>query len=511
VSTLVDTPPVDLPAADLPAAEAPRQATAPVAVPASEQTGEAGYRWRWLAYSAVVTSSVMDLLDSTVMGVAGPQIQSSLGGSYSSLQWMAAGYTMALAVLLLAGGRLGDLLGRKRAMLIGLGGFTLASLICALAVSPEMLIGSRVIQGAFAAIMLPQGFGIARDLFSPKEIAKAFGLFGPIMGLSAVLGPIVGGGLLDADLFGTGWRGIFLVNVPIGIAAFVIIARFLPSVEPADQKTTLDVTGLVLAGAGLFTLIYPLVQGRELGWPTWMQAMMVCSVPLFGLFGWQQARRKRSGSTPLVELGLFRNRAYVSGVVFAIVFFAALAGTFVLGIFLQIGIGFSPIHASLTMTPWAAGAIFGSAVSGMTMQRFGRRLLHTGLVLMGAGLAGLCLVIDNSGAAVSHWDLLVPNLVGGFGMGMIFVPLFDIILAGVSDREVGSATGLLGSLEQLGLALGVAVIGTIFFEQLSGGQEHRLAAVSGVQYATWATVGLIVLAFAVGFLLPRKARESVGH
>lgn len=489
MSTLVDTAPVDLPAA-----------------PSVTNS----YRWRWLAYSAVVASSVMDLLDSTVMGVAAPAIQGDLGGSYSSLQWMAAGYTMALAVLLLAGGRLGDLLGRKRAMLIGLGGFTVASLICALAFSPEMLIGSRVVQGAFAAIMLPQGFGIARDLFSPKEIAKAFGLFGPIMGLSAVLGPIVGGSLLDADPFGTGWRAIFLVNVPIGIVSFAIVARFLPAVKPADQSTTLDVTGLVLAGTGLFTLIYPLVQGRELGWPIWLQAMLACSVPVLGLFGWQQARRKRAGNTPLVELGLFRNRAYVSGVVFAIVFFAALAGTFVLGIFLQVGLGYSPIHASLTMAPWAAGAIFGSAVSGMTMQKFGRKLLHVGLVLMGVGLAGLCLVIDYAGASVNHWDLLGPNFVGGFGMGMIFVPLFDIVLAGVSDREVGSATGLLGSLEQFGIALGVAVIGTIFFEELASG-EHQLGAVSGVQQATWATVGLVALAFVVGFLLPRKARESAGH
>ena len=189
----------------------------------------AAARKRWLAFSAVITASVMDLLDSTVMNVAAPAIRADLGGSYASLQWMAAEYTMALAVLLLVGGRLGDLVGRKRALLIGVAGFTVTSFLCGLAVSSEMLIAARVAQGAFAAIMLPQGFGLARDLFEPGERAKAFGFFGPVMGLSAVIGPIVGGTLLDADLLGTGWRAIFLVNIPVGIFTFAVAAKYLPN------------------------------------------------------------------------------------------------------------------------------------------------------------------------------------------------------------------------------------------------------------------------------------------
>ncbi len=486
-----------------------------IEAPAVTQT-EKRYRWRWLAYSAVLTSTVMDLLDSTVMGVAAPAIQRDLGGSSATMQWMAAGYTMALAVLLLVGGRLGDLVGRKRALLIGVGGFTIASALCALAVSPEMLIGSRVLQGTFAAVMLPQGFGIARDLFTQSEMAKAWGVFGPIMGLSAVLGPIVGGTLLDADLFGTGWRSIFLVNLPLGVAAFVIALRFLPRSPRAEQTVTLDVPGLVLAGSGVFTLVFPLVQGRELGWPTWLTSMLACSVPLLGVFGWYQARRKRAGRSTLVEPSVFRNRSYVSGVVFAVVFFGAMAGTFVLGMFLQLGLGFSPIHASLTMAPWAFGAMVGSGVGGALMQKLGRKLLHIGLALMATGLIGMYVVLVNAAAGVTHWDLVVPNLVGGAGMGMIFVPLFDIILGGVADHEVGSASGLLGSFEQLGIALGVAVIGTVFFGMMEspstpGPDAHQLAALDGVQVSLLATVGLIAVAFVVGFLLPQKARESAGH
>lgn len=483
------------------------ETTAPV-----QPVARPAYRWRWLAYSAVLTATVMDLLDSTVMGIAAPAIRADLGGGTASMQWMAAGYTMALAVLLLVGGRLGDLYGRKRVLMVGVAGFTLTSLACALAVSPGMLVGSRVAQGAFAAVMLPQGFGIARDLFSKDEMAKAWGVFGPIMGLSAVIGPIVGGSLLDADLFGTGWRAIFLVNLPIGAYVLIVAGRFLPAVPPTDRSATLDVPGLLLAGAGLFALVYPLVQGRELGWPIWLQGLLGSSLPLLGVFGWYQARRRRSGRSTLIETSVFRSRSYVSGVLFAVIFFAAMAGTFVLGIFLQLGLGFSAIHASLTMAPWAVGAMVGSAFGGIMMARLGRRILHLGVALMAAGLGLMVAVFSVAGAGVSHWDLVAPNLIGGAGMGMVFVPLFDIILGGVRDHEVGSASGMLGSFEQLGIALGIAVIGSVFFGRLeSGATDHRLAAVDGVQVATLATVSLLVVGFAVGFLLPRKAREGGGH
>ncbi|TCN44225.1 EmrB/QacA subfamily drug resistance transporter [Kribbella orskensis] len=470
-------------------------------------------RKRWLAFSAVITASVMDLLDSTVMNVAAPAIRADLGGSYASLQWMAAGYTMALAVLLLVGGRLGDLVGRKQALLIGVGGFTVISFLCGLAVSSEALIAARVAQGVFAAIMLPQGFGLARDLFEPDERAKAFGFFGPVMGLSAVVGPVVGGTLLDADLLGIGWRAIFLVNIPVGIFTFVVAAKYLPNTQPTGRRISLDIPGLLIAGAGLVALVYPLVQGHEIGWPLWSKALLVASVPVLAGFGVYQSRRQRSGATPLIEPGLLRSRSYLSGVLFAVVFFGAMAGTFVLGMFLQVGLGYTPIHASLAMAPWAFGALIGSAVSGIAMQKYGRKLLHIGLALMAIGLLGLYGVLALTGLNVGHWDLVVPNLIGGAGMGMVFVPLFDIILSGVRDEEVGSATGMLGSLEQVGIALGIAVIGTIFMGKVAHAAPatRALAALDGTQAALLATVGGILLAFAVGFLLPKTARAGAEH
>ena len=476
------------------------QVEAPAAAPAR-------YRWRWLAYSAVLAATVMDLLDSTVVGVAAPAIQADLGGTYASLQWMGAGYTMALAVLLLIGGRLGDMFGRKRMLLVGIAGFVVTSLVCAVAQTPETLILFRVLQGAFSAVMIPQGFGLIRDLFPPSEMAKAWGVFGPIMGLSAMLGPIIGGGLVDL----AGWRSIFLINLPVGAFAFIIAAKFLPKASPTATSKRLDVGGVLLAAAGTFMLIYPLVQGRELGWPAWTVGMLLAAVAVLAGFGVHQVRRKRAGKTQLIETSVFARRSYVSGVLFAVVFFAAMGGMFIVGVFLQLGLGYSPMEASLTMAPWAFGAMVGSGFGGALMQKLGRKILHIGLALMGIGVATMYLVYTSAGIGIDGWDMIIPNLVGGVGMGMIFVPLFDIVLGDVSDSEVGSASGALGSFEQLGISLGVAVIGTVFFSLVGHGGGHLESALDGAEKASLVTFGLIVVGFLVGFLLPKKARAQSGH
>ncbi|MFL6075388.1 MAG: MFS transporter [Mycobacteriales bacterium] len=443
----------------------------------------APYRWRWLAYTAVLAASVMDLLDATISSVAAPSIRHSLGGSYADLQWIAAGYTLAMAVTLLTGGRLGDMFGRRRMLLVGMAGFTLASLACAAAVSPETLTLARVLQGGFGAVMLPQGFGLIRELFPPYEMGKVWGVFGPVMGLSAILGPIVAGGLIGADLFGTGWRMIFLINVPVGVAALAVAVRFLPASAPELRSTRLDLPGVGLAATGTFLLVFPLVQGRELGWPGWVKAMLVASAPVLVAFGWYQVRRKRSGRTPLIEPSVFARRSYVSGVLFALAFLGGLGGMMLtVGVLLQVGLGYTPMHASLTMSPWGVGALVGSGFGGAMMHRLGRRILHLGLAVMAAGILGLYAVLGHDGVHLSAWHLVVPNLAGGIGMGMIFVPLFDIVMGGLAPRELGSGSGILQAVNQLGTALGVAVLGTLFFS-VAGGQAHH-------QFNTAAAPGL---------------------
>ena len=473
----------------------------------------AASRLRLLGLIAVIAACVMDLLDSTVVQLAAPSIRAELGGSESSLQWMTAGYTMAMAVALLVGGRLGDMFGRRRVLLIGVAGFTAASLVCAAAWSPESLIGARVLQGAFGAVMLPQTFGLLRDLFPPDEMAKVWGVFGPVMGLSALLGPILSGVIIDADLLGTGWRAIFLLNLPVGVLALTLGARFLPRVSAAMRGARLDLGGIVFAAAGVFLLVFPLVQGRELGWPLWTKLSLAASVPVLAAFGAYQLRRKCAGRATLVEPSVFRNRSYASGIVVAVAFTAAMGGTMlILSLLMQVGLGYSPLRASLTTLPWALGTVIGTILSGQLMARFGRRLLHVGLAVMAAGLGSLLLTFQIAGTDMTSWHFVIPTVIGGAGMGQVFGPLFDIITAGVADREVGSASGILQSVQQVGMSLGIAVLGTVFFGladvPATGAVDRKQAFLDAAGTTGLLTIGLLALAFALAFLLPRKARAQ---
>jgi EmrB/QacA subfamily drug resistance transporter len=455
---------------------------------------------RWLGLSVVLAATIMNLLDSTVVNVAAPSIYADLGGSLASLQWIAAGYTLALAVGLLTGGRLGDMYGRKRMLMIGVAGFTVTSLACALAWSPSVLVGARVLQGLFAAVMIPQCFGLIRDLFPPQDIGKAFAAFGPVIGLSTVIGPIVAGFLIA----GTGWRMIFLINLPLGIWALVTGQRILPGNAPTHRGAQLDVPGMALAGAAMFLLVFPLVQGRELGWPSWTFAMLAASLAAFAAFVFYQLRLK--GRTPLVELSVFTKRSFSSGVIFVIVFFLAIVGfSLAVGLFLQLGLGYSVIRASLTMSAWALGAFLGSGFAAAMMAKLGRRILHIGLIGMAAGMVGVYLVLQGSGIDLTSWELAVPLGAFGFGMGMIFVPLFDIIMGEIADHEVGSASSSLEALQQLGASLGVAVLGTVFFG-ITGPAIAATTAVHAASVVTLIALGLTGAAFGLGFLLPRKAR-----
>src|SRR3954447_5552551 len=278
----------------------------------SENLTGSGRDRRWLGLFAVLAAMILNILDSTIVNVAAPSIRADLGGSYADLQWIAAAYTLALAVGLLTGGRLGDMFGRRRMLLIGTTGFVAASMACALAWSPGTLIGARALQGLCGALLVPQCFGLIRDLFPPKEIGKAFGALGPVIGLSTIAGPIVAGLLVNADLAGTGWRAGFFINAPLGLFALLPGARALPAGRP-DRTVRLDVLGVLVAGVGMFLLVYPLVQGREQGWPAGLFVMLGAAVlVLTGFVGYQRLRQ-RVGRTPLVELSVFTRRSYASG------------------------------------------------------------------------------------------------------------------------------------------------------------------------------------------------------
>ncbi|HWU32069.1 MAG TPA: MFS transporter, partial [Marmoricola sp.] len=259
-----------------------------------------GYKFRWFVMAAVIIADVMDLLDATIANLAGPSIRHDLGGSSTTIQWVLAAYTVAFAIGLITSARAGDLIGRRPMFIAGMAGFTIASLACGLAPNADALIVFRVLQGLFGAVMLPHGMAIVKQSFHPDDLQKAVIPFGPIMGLSAVLGPILAGVLIDADLFGSGWRMIFLINVPVGIAGTYIAARYLPDV-PRDPSARLDPLGSLLILVASGCLIYPLVQGRDLGWPAWTYAVLGVSVVLIGAFIWNERRTDH----PLIAPSLF--------------------------------------------------------------------------------------------------------------------------------------------------------------------------------------------------------------
>ena len=472
--------------------------------------GSAGAKtgaWRWVAFGAVITAAVMDLLDSTIAQVAAPTIRRELGGSYAVIEWVTAAYALAMAVGLLTGGRLGDIFGRRRVLLTGMAGFVLASAACAAAQSAGELIAARAVQGLLGAIMLPQVFGLIRDMFEAHEMGKAFGVYGPVMGLSAMLGPIAAGGLISANVLGTGWRMIFLVNVPVGLAALVLGARTLPAGVSSGARR-LDLPGALLAGVAMFLLVFPLAQGHALGWPAWLFGMLAASVLVLAGFGWYQVRRQRAGRDPLVEPSVFRHRPYTAGIVFSVVFTGSLGGiVMIFNVFLQNGLGFTPWHSAVTTAPWAAGAFIGSAAGGIAMAKLGRRVLLAGLVVEAAGLAGIFLVMRVAGGGVSTVDLLAPMVIGGIGMGMVFVPLFDIVMAGVRPQEMGSASGVLQTVNSLGMSLGIAGIGAIFFALAGGHGQHVPVYLHAAECTALATVVLLAGSFVIGFWLPRRARS----
>ncbi|MFG2037083.1 MFS transporter [Dactylosporangium sp. NPDC048998] len=463
------------------------------------------YRWRWAVLAVVLAAEVMDLLDATIIAIAGPSIRADLGGGTAFLQWLAAGYTLAFAVGLVTGGRLGDVFGRRRMFLAGAAGFTLMSLLCAVAPGPAWMVAFRVLQGLSGAVLIPQGLGLIKAAFPPERIGAAFGAFGPVMGLSAVCGPILAGVLVGADLFGTGWRMIFLINLPVGLAALAGAALVLPRPAERDAAPRLDLPGTALLGAAVLLLVFPLVQGRELGWPWWCWAAMIASLPAFALFQRYERRRLRAGRSTLVEPSLLAKRRFNAGLLVGLIFFAGLMGlTLILSVYLQLGLGYSPLRAGLAQAPWAFGTALGAVAAQALGARFGgRALLVGGTAVVGLGAAGLLATLAATGGTGlgTPWPLVPALLVLGAGMGASMAPYFDLVLAAVDEHEVGSASGTLTAAQQIGGAVGVAVLGTAFFSWLGTGGGFT----GSLERVLWLELGLLALAGGLAFLLPARA------
>lgn len=445
---------------------------------------------RWLVLSVVLVAAVMDLLDATVMNVAAPTVRAGLGGGEATMQWLTAGYTLAFGVLLVVGGRLGDRWGRRRLFLIGAAGFTLASVACAAAMSPEMLVAARVAQGGLGALMIPQGFGILSAVFTDgRERGRAFSLFGPVSGLAGIGGPIVAGMLIAWDLGGLDWRLIFLVNVPLGVFAVLGALAWMPA-DPGDRAARFDPVGATLVAAGSAALVLPLIQGREAGWPWWTFATLAAGMIAFGAVG----IRQRTSASPILSPTLLRKRPFVAGLAVAVVFFAGIGGLMLLlSLFLQLSLHYSALHAALALAPVAAGIAVGSLLAPALVSRLGRALLHVGLGMELLGVAGLTVVVA-TGAGTTAFA--VAGLATGLGLGLLFGPLIQRILAAAAPDEIGSASGTLNAAQQIATALGVAVLGTVFF----AATDPRAGLVAGTLIVAVSCVFCAVLVL----LLPRR-------
>jgi EmrB/QacA subfamily drug resistance transporter len=425
------------------------------------------HRERTMALTIVALAFVMDLLDNTIVNIAIPSIRENLHASYATIQWLIAGYALSFAVLLITGGRMGDVFGYKKLFMWGVGGFTLASLLSGLAWNSEVLIAARLLQGGMAALMVPQVMSLMQVMFKPSERGGVMGIFGALAGVAASLGPVIGGILIHFNIAGLDWRPIFLINVPVGIFALFMAAKYLPDGK-SPHPLKLDIVGTLLVVASMFLLVFPLIEGRDYDWPLWCFAMMAAAVPVLGLFIWWQSVKDKKDGSPLVVPALMKTRTFVTGLIVNVIFEGAMIGFFLpFTLILQVGLGYEVIKAALTGIPTAIGISVVMAVFGQKLiPKLGRYTMTLGTVIMAAGLGLIYFFVHWHGLNTTPWEFIPGLLVTGAGMALIMSPMFSVVLTDVDSKHAGSASGVLNAVQQLGGAVGTALIGVFFFGQL---------------------------------------------
>jgi EmrB/QacA subfamily drug resistance transporter len=470
------------------------------AVLADRPTASASYRWRWLAAIVMIVGALMDMIDVTIVNVALPTIRRDLGASATQLEWVVSGYMLAFAAALIIAGNLGDLFGRKRVFLVGAGLFGVASLCAGLAASGPELIAARVVQGVAAAAMAPQVLATFRAIFSGGERGKAFGIYGAMLGFASAIGLVLGGLLTEANLFGWSWRAVFFVNVPVAVIAIIAGMRFVPETkDPARRRP--DVPAAVLLAGSLVAIVYPLLEGRQLGWPGWVWPLVAAGVAGLVALGILEHRRRSRPVAPLLRAGLFRIPAFAAGLSIQLAFAAGMQGFFLaFALWLQAGQHFTPLKAGLTAVAFSVGSFFTAPVAVPLAQRYGRRILAIGAAGMVAGILGITLAAGDIGVNGSPWPIVPGLVVAGAGLALLVVPLVNVVLAAVPASVAGGASGLFSTAQQLGGALGVALVGTVFFGYLDG-HTFQAALVHAAPYA----MGAFALCGVLSLLLPKTA------
>ena len=467
-------------------------------------TAAGAYPRRWLAAIVMIVGALMDMIDVTIVNVALPTIRRDLHASATQLEWVVSGYMLAFAAALIIAGNFGDLFGRKKVFLVGVAVFGLASLAAGLSQTGAELIAARVVQGTAAAAMAPQVLATFRSIFTGAERGKAFSIYGAMLGFASAVGLVLGGLLTDANLLGWSWRSVFFVNVPVAVGALIAGLRFVPETrDPAARRP--DVPGAVLLAGSMVAIVYPLLEGRQLGWPAWVWLLLaagVAGLAVQGLLETRRARRRNSGGkAPLLRPGLFRVPAFAAGLGVQMAFAAGMQGFFLaFALWLQAGEQFSPLKAGLTAVAFSVGSFMLAPAAVPLAQRHGRSVLAIGGVLMAAGIAGVALAAPHIGVNGSPWPVVPGLVVAGAGLSLLVIPLVSVVLAAVPVEAAGGASGLFSTAQQLGGAIGVALIGTVFFGYLTG-HSFEAAIVHTAPYAMVA----FALCAVLSMLLPRTA------
>ncbi|VEA64028.1 Spectinomycin tetracycline efflux pump [Serratia plymuthica] len=431
------------------------------------------------------------VFDLFVVNVAVPVVQQQFAADFAGVGLIIAGYELAFGVLLIAGGRLGDRFGRRRLFSLGMLGFTLTSALCGMATSLSMLIAARFLQGAAAALLFPQIYALLRVLYGPQQRRRAFAWLGMTLGLAAIFGQILGGFIIEADIFGSGWRMIFLVNLPIGALA-LLAARRIPE-SRLEQAQRLDGVGLLLAAAGLLLLLVPLLEGPSRGWPWWVWPALALAVSVLWVFvRWERRLALHTGDAVL-DPALFRQGSFGPGVAVVLAIYSTASSFFLcFALLLQAGIGLTPFQAGSLFAPASAAFMLASFLAPKLAQRWGNGVLPGGVAVYAAGMAWLVVqVLWGTAPANPLW--LLPGLVIlGFGQALSMTPLLNLVLGLAKEHQAGMAAGVISTVQQVGGALGIAASGAFFVPLLAagGGADRYGQAFAGAMIYNLSAMGV---------------------
>jgi MFS family permease len=455
---------------------------------------------RWLAFFVMLTGGLLPSVDFFIINVSLPSIHTSIGANAAELQLVVSGYAASYAVFLITGGRLGDLYGRRRLFLIGMIGFVATNTLCGLADTPIQLVIGRILQGISAAMLVPQVLGSIRALFpSEAELAKALSLYGVMMGLAASIGQFAGGALVEWSPFGWGWRTVFLAKLPVGLVVLAAASLMVPETS-ASRRQRLDIGGAVLISLALICLVLPLSEGRQQGWPAWTFAMLAAVPALAAAFLLFERQVRARGGSPLLDLGLMAIPSFRRGVVVGTLFFFTTAFYMLFAIYEQEGYGTEPLFTGLAILPYGIGLFVGPLVTA-PLVRLRPWLLTIGMMIQVVGYAGVAVVIA---AGFDGWPVVVTVLVAGFGQGIAYPRLFNTTLGDVAPHQAGVAAGVLTSALQIGGAISVAAVGSLFFAMLGNGVgRDAYAHAFGIAQAATSTALLVALLLSI----PRGRRH----